>query len=477
MKMKPIKIYICPHPPLALEAIGNGKERGIQATIEAYKKVAQAIAWDQPDTIIYISPHGHAFRNGIAFLYGEFFTGNFRMFGFPEIIMEKSSNMALTVAMDEALRSHGYNSLLLDKYEAKYYNVDQNLDHGVMVPMYFIDQAYSDYDMVHMTPSFDSAKNHYQMGAILQKVIENTMRKVVIVASGDLSHALLEKGPYAYNKAGELFDQKVVSAVKDHNPKDLLQLEDAFIQEAAQCGLNAISTAFGLIDGYGYESEVMSYEGPFGVGYMVATLTSDGSQVAALSEKLFEEGLITDWEVTANEDDFVKLARKAIEHYILTRRKLVITECPDWMQEDVYEKLIHTRAGAFVSLHKNGELRGCIGTIEASADNLLEEIIYSAISASSSDPRFNAVEEAELGFLTISVDHLHEAQRIVDKSSLDVKKYGVIVESGRRRGLLLPNLEGVTTVDQQIEIAKQKAGIYDTHFDMYRFEVERHGGH
>ena len=138
-------------------------------------------------------------------------------------------------------------------------------------------------------------------------------------------------------------------------------------------------------------------------------------------------------------------------------------------------ELYQNRAGAFVSLKEDGRLRGCIGTIQAVRGSLAEEIMHNAVSACSEDPRFTPVEAWELERLTISVDVLGETEKISSPEELDVTRYGVIVTKGARRGLLLPNLEGVDTIEQQIAIAKQKAGIKDhENVELERFEVIRH---
>lgn len=170
----------------------------------------------------------------------------------------------------------------------------------------------------------------------------------------------------------------------------------------------------------------------------------------------------------AEHSPHVKLAKKAVETYV--RENRVIDVPPD-----VPEELKNTRAGVFVSLKKNGALRGCIGTIEPVQDNLAEEIIANAISAAVRDPRFLPVEEDELDELTYSVDVLKPAEPVHDIRELDPKRYGVIVECGSRRGLLLPDLEGVDTVEEQIDIARRKAFIGPHEpIRLYRFEVVRY---
>lgn len=175
-------------------------------------------------------------------------------------------------------------------------------------------------------------------------------------------------------------------------------------------------------------------------------------------------------------DAYVTIARKAIEKYVKTYKKLTLIEVVDDLTEELYNFLTSERAGAFVSIHKNKQLRGCIGTIEATADHLFDEIVYSAISACSSDPRFNPVREEELPLLEIKVDRLYPAEVIASVEMLDVVKYGVIVEKGSRRGLLLPNIDGVNNIDEQVSIALNKAGISGLEgVTVSRFKVERHG--
>ena len=169
-------------------------------------------------------------------------------------------------------------------------------------------------------------------------------------------------------------------------------------------------------------------------------------------------------------DPYVQLARNTIDLYI--KKKQIYEPQP----EELTEEMRSAQAGAFVSIHKDGALRGCIGTIAPTRETLAEEIVSNAISASTRDPRFPAVRESELASLEISVDVLGEPEPISSEAELDVKRYGVIVEKGYRRGLLLPDLEGVDTVAYQVYIAKMKAGIgaEERGVKLYRFEVIRH---
>jgi len=163
----------------------------------------------------------------------------------------------------------------------------------------------------------------------------------------------------------------------------------------------------------------------------------------------------------------VKLAKETVERYVNERQ---VISLPAELTPEMNEK-----AGVFVSIKKRGELRGCIGTFSPATDNVAREVIQNAVSAATQDPRFPPVSPPELPELEYSVDVLSPPERINSPEDLDPKKYGVIVKKGNRRGLLLPDLEGVDTIDEQIRIAALKAGIYSTEdVELYRFEVRRY---
>lgn len=161
----------------------------------------------------------------------------------------------------------------------------------------------------------------------------------------------------------------------------------------------------------------------------------------------------------------VKLAKEAVENYIKYGKVIK----PEILTEEMKE-----RAGVFVSIKKLGNLRGCIGTFEPTQENIAKEIIYNAIQSATQDPRFERVSPEELNLLEYSVDILTRPIPVEDISKLDPKKHGLIVKSGWRRGLLLPDLEGIDTVEKQIEICKLKAGIGPKEpIELFSFEVRR----
>ncbi|NDL67401.1 AmmeMemoRadiSam system protein A [Anaerotalea alkaliphila] len=472
--MKNLTVFLMPHPPIVLPEIGEGREREAQDTVDAMDRLGRIAAEGRPKTILCISPHGNCFSNGTCLLDAPVLAGSFAMFGHPEVSMEKRVDRELAAKIDEALEADGHTSILMDEKMAESYGASMALDHGAMVPLYFIERYWKEYRIVHLAPGFTSLLESYQIGKCMARVLGPD---TLVLCSGDLSHALKSDGPYSYDPMGPLFDEKVQKAIREKDPMELLLLEEKFVEHAAQCGLRSVLMGFGCMDGYGYASRIHSYEGPFGVGYLTAVLErEEGPGVESLVDsyrKLQHKNKVIR---AAREDDLVRLARKTIEHHVRTGKILSHAQMEAVVSEETLRSKGRLRAGTFVSLHKQGKLRGCIGTIQPTKDSLLEEIVHNAISACSQDPRFEPVAVEELDLLSIHVDILGEAEEIPSAEWLDPKRYGVIVEKGFKRGLLLPDLDGVDTVEQQVSIALQKAGIHgEEGVRYYRFQVERHG--
>ena len=311
---------------------------------------------------------------------------------------------------------------------------------------------------------------HYRLGQMIRDAVGSLGRRAVFVASGDLSHKLQDYGPYGYAPEGPQYDERIMDVCGRAAFGELFDFDETFCDRAAECGHRSFVIMAGALDGLSVKAEQLSHEDVTGVGYGICTFypgDPDGSR-HFLDEylKKTEDKLSAE---RAKEDPYVRLARASVEHYILKHRKME-------MPQDLPAELISRRAGAFVSIHEHGKLRGCIGTISPVRDCLAQEIIDNAVSASTRDPRFDPIKAGELKWLEISVDVLGDPEPVSSPDELDVKRYGVIVTKGRKRGLLLPDLDGVDTVEEQISIAKSKAGIadWDKKVELQRFEVVRH---
>ena len=346
---------------------------------------------------------------------------------------------------------------------------DASLDHGTMVPLWFIRQKYKEGKIVRIGLSGLPLTDHYRLGQIIAKAVEDTGRRAVIIASGDLSHKLQEYGPYGFAKEGPEYDRRIMDVCGRAAFGELFDFDETFCDKAAECGHRSFVIMAGALDGLGVKATALSHQDVTGVGYGVCTFYPQGTDPERHFLKMYQEETEREClEKAAQSDAYVRLARASVELWVLRRKKLSVPE-------GLPTEMLTRQAGTFVSIHKNGQLRGCIGTIAATQDSIAEEIISNAISACSRDPRFSPITEGELKSLEISVDVLGETEPIDSPAELDVKRYGVIVSCGRKRGLLLPNLDGVDTVEEQISIARRKGGIReDEPYRLERFEVVRH---
>jgi len=464
-----ISSYIFPHPPLIIPEVGKGAESGASRTVEAVRRAAEDIKADRPSTIIVTTPHGPVFQDYIYISVSEKLTGDFGKFGGGSVRLSFENNIDLVNRIIRHAKEEGIFAGGVEDSIAKKYKLSKELDHGAMVPLYFVDKVYSGFKLVHIAIAGLPFLELYKFGMCISKAVAEVDEKVVFLASGDLSHRLSHDGPYGFSEKGKEFDEMLVKSVKELDIERLLEVDESFCESAGECGLRSFLMMFGALDGYSLKSEVYSYEGPFGVGYSVARIAVGGIEPEReIFRKVTEKNRRKMEQIRSNEDPYVRLAREALETYVREGR---IIEVPEGLPPE----MLSNKAGTFVSIKKHGQLRGCIGTTGPTRANIAEEIIYNAISSGTRDPRFDPVEKEELDQLVYSVDVLGETEPIQSIDELDVVEYGVIVRAGRRSGLLLPNLEGVDTPEKQVSIALQKAGISPNEkYSMERFKVVRH---
>ncbi|HEY8420367.1 MAG TPA: AmmeMemoRadiSam system protein A [Thermoclostridium sp.] len=454
--------FIVPHPPIILPEIGRGEERKIQKTTDAYMEIARRVSEIRPETIIITSPHTTLYTDYFHISPKQKAKGDMGRFGARHVSIEAEYDNEFVKALSDASQEDDIPAGTLGER-------DPGLDHGTFIPLYYINKFYRDYKLVRIGLSGLSHLDHYRFGKTIAKTIDKLGRNVVFVASGDLSHKLLHDGPYGFAEEGPEFDKQVTEAMKNGDFLSFLKFDPSFCESAAECGLRSFIIMAGAMDGKDVKPQLLSYEGTFGVGYAVAAFEiigeNDNRHFDRIYEKEQHEKLSR---IKSKEDAYVKLARLSLETYVRTGK---YANLPD----DLPDEMLRRKAGVFVSLKKHGQLRGCIGTISAVTGSIAEEILRNAVSAGTEDPRFPPVSEKELDELVYSVDVLAEPEPISSINELDVKKYGVIVSRGHKRGLLLPNLEGVDSPEQQVAIALQKAGIRpDESYTMQRFEVVRH---
>lgn len=454
--------FIMPHPPIVLKEVGRGEETKMQKTKDACDEIARRIAALAPDTIVVLSPHSVMYADYFHISPGDEATGNLGRFGAAGLTIAAKYDTEFVHVLAEAAGQAGIYAGTLGQEDAA-------LDHGTMIPLCFINAAYTGYRLVRIGVSGLSPLAHYRLGKCITSAAQITGRRVVIIASGDLSHKLREAGPYGFAPEGPEFDRAVTAAMAAGAFDRFLAFGASFCASAGECGLRAFQVMAGTLDGKAIEAELLSYEGPFGVGYAVAAFMPKSESPDRFFAALYEEQQRQELDaIRAGEDAYVRLARLSLETYVKTGQYLSL---PDGLPDE----LLCRRAGVFVSLKKQGLLRGCIGTIAPVTDSIAAEILRNAVAAACEDPRFTLVREQELDELIYSVDVLGVPELVSSEGELDVDLYGVIVTCGSKRGLLLPHLDGVDTAAQQVAIAKQKAGIgANDPCVLERFEVVRH---
>lgn len=449
--------FMLPHPPLIVSEIGKGREEDIIKTKTSYEKVTEEIENINPDTIIISSPHTKTYSDGFYISKGDSLTGTFENFGAKQVSFKEEIDNEL---VEEIEKCNDENYKIL--YETR---DDIELDHGTMVPLYFIRKRNIKAKIIVVGLSGLPLIEHYRFGMLLQKAINNSNKRVVYIASGDLSHKLKTYGPYGYAKEGPEYDKQIMEVCGKAKFLELLKFKPEFLEKAAECGHRSFTIMAGTFDKLNVDSKEYSHEDITGVGYGICSFYPQGENK---ERNFYEQYLIQEEKRVISKDELVNLARKTIENYIT--KNITIT-----VPEDASDEITNNKAGVFVSLHKFCELRGCIGTFLPTKSSIAEEIIRNAIAAATEDYRFDRVTEEELKYLEINVDVLNEPVKINSIDELDAKKYGVIVYSGFKRGLLLPDIEGVDTVEQQINIARRKGNIEpDEEITIEKFEVVRH---
>ena len=451
-----------PHPPIIIPEVGGKRGEEAAGTFAGMEEMARQTAASQPESLVFLTPHGNLFRDAISCLGGGQLYGDMASFNAGSVRTSCPNDLELAAAIGYQCAENDINFLMVNEDNARRYRLKTDLDHGILVPHYFLARAgLGSLPLVAVSVGLLPRAQLYQLGMFIAWSARQLGRRVAVIASGDMSHRLKDEGPYDFHPDGPLYDQEGEGLLAAGDTQGLLNLPEALRENAGDCGYGSLVVMLGCLDGYQYQSRIFSHEGPFGVGYMVAGLTPGEADVSFWEQ----------WQGSARpqqDQDHslpVKWARQVLKSYLLTGK------IPPLPQE--FAELKGQRAGAFVSLKKQGHLRGCIGTISPYREDLAAEIAYNAINAGMKDPRFQPVTIKEYDDLDFSVDILGEAE-VCGREDLDPLNYGVIVSQGSRRGLLLPDLEGVDTVEEQLSIALQKAGIDPgDNYEIARFKVTR----
>ena len=407
-----------PHPPVLLPEVGRGRERDAEKSAEAMKSMGRILGNAAPSILLILSPHS-PYGGGITFSLAEGYEGDFSAFGAPSVRLSFPGAPDEGLALAEILAGNfpvaaSKNSLI-------------PLDHGALVPLHFLFGRGEKKipKIILANPIGLSLDQAFALGRRLSE-INGGEETWGLLASGDLSHRVTRDAPAGYSPVGALFDSMVEEALRENDASTLLSLDARKTEQAGECGLRSALVFLGMAEKR--RVRFLSYEAPFGVGYATAfaPLHAAADLARETLEIFFREG-----------------SGRAKGRAAASRKFPELSE----------------KASCFVTLKKNGQLRGCIGTLSPRRDSLAEEIGENALGAAFEDPRFPPLKAEELEELSISVDVLSTPEQISGLTCLDPAKYGVIVEKGGARGVLLPDLEGVDTAEAQTAIAARKAGL------------------
>jgi len=313
-------------------------------------------------------------------------------------------------------------------------------EHSIEVQIPFLQYFKSDIKLVPIVLAHTTGAIYKEIGREIARAIKELNKEVVIIASSDMTH-------YEPQESAQRKDTQAIEAILNLDEDELLRRVDKL--NISMCGYAPVASLISAAKQLGATgAELVRYQ-------------TSGDTTGAYSSVVGYAGIII-----TGMSPLARLAKKTVETFVKEGK----TPKPEELTPEMMEK-----AGVFVSIHKLDELRGCIGTFEPAKENVAKEIIANAVSSATRDPRFPSIAPNELKDLEYSVDVLTKPEPIESKDQLDPKKYGVIVECGFRKGLLLPDLEGVDTVDYQIDICRQKAGIAPNEpIKLYRFEVRRY---
>jgi len=449
-----------PHPPILVPEVGRGREREAASTLEGLERILRRLRDRRPEGILLLSPHARQVRGALALFAADRLEGDLSAFGAPQAHVEATG--APQVARRLAER-------LAPRVPLRLYGVETlPLDHASLIPLLFLLRTWGELPPVIVAgPIGLSPEQSHELGLLTAS--SDPLEGWGLLASGDLSHRLLPGAPAGYSPRARSFDESVTRALAEGDASRLLSLDPAFVEEAGECGLRSVLAMIGAVGG---PSEVLSYEGPFGVGYALA--------VAFPGEEASLKGSREEGPASEEEPPVPLLARRVVENLLASGEAGKSQgEDPERSIAEILARapaLFGPPAPCFVSLHgPDGSLRGCIGTLLPTRASLGEEIRANAIAAATRDPRFPPVSRSELRGLHFSVDVLEPSEPVESLEELDPRVYGVIVSKGFRRGVLLPDLEGVDTPEVQVRIALRKAGIGDpSGVRIERFRVRRY---
>lgn len=439
------------HAPIALPQVAGSRGDACADTTKAMREAAQAVVAADPGAVVVVSPHTPRLRRGFGLVAAPRVHGDFARFGAPEVAFDLDVDRALVAALADAAAARGVATAEVV--------LEDELDHGAAVPLAFLVEAGLRCPVVVVALPWEAAWDELvAFGRALADAAASRDGGVALVASGDCSHRLIPGAPAGFDPRAKSFDETLVEKVAAADWDGLFAVDEDLRDVAAEDVVDTLTIAAAATGFPTRDVRVLSYEGPFGVGYLVATLPTprpDGAAAAA-----------SDGDRAAAAGDVVAVAKGALRAWAEGRAAAPLP-C------DVPGPV----TGAFVTLRDavTGDLRGCIGRMSLQSRPVNEIVAELAVSAATQDPRFDPVERDEIDRLSVEVSLLEEPVPVDGVHALDPKSAGVVVRCGWKQGVLLPDIDGIDTPEEQLGAVLRKARIRpDEGYELLRFEARKH---
>lgn len=463
---------LMPHAPVLVPAVGGNRGREVAASIEAMRQTAARLVASRPDTLVLISPHSPRRAEAFGVWGGETLRGNLGQFGAEEEAFDLPVDQELVDEVTEAARAARLKTWTIQ---------GRPLDHGAVVPLWFLREVGWRNPIVVLGLDAASDASVVELGEAIKSAAERIGRRVAVLASGDMSHRLQPGAPAGYEPRAREFDAAWIALLRAGRYRELSSVDPSLRELAAEDVVDSTLMAAAAIDWASDGREVLSYEGPFGVGYGVAVLFDPQGRGAASEmapataepepQPLASEAvpqLAGDGGLPSSLEQMLpRIARDSVTAALGDDRQSPPEPATAYLRE---------RRGVFVTLRNfDGDLRGCVGSIIPQSSNVAREIWRIAREAALSDSRFLPVTAEELPSLRFEISVLYPTETVDSDKLLDPARYGVMVTAADgRRGVLLPAIPGIETVEQQLRCVRKKAGIgWWENIQISRFQVDK----
>ncbi len=448
---------LMPHAPVLVPGVAGARVRAAGESVDAMSAVARRVVNVRPDALVLITPHAPRGAAGFTLWRGTRVRGNLLAFGAPDLGVDLPSAGGLAQAMEQATVARG---LGMARWG------DTPLDHGAVVPLWHLVQAGWNGPTVVVGLNEPDSADPVELGAAIAEAAWREGMWVALVASGDMSHRLQQGAPSGFHPRAIEFDRTLIECLARGALRRLRHLDPVLRELAAEDAVDSALVAASAVDWDSQGHRVLSYEGPFGVGYGVAILHDALAEPAGAGEEGHRKrtGKV-----------FVDPSGAALPG--IARRSVVAAFRGNGGGPGLkHSGIAAERHAVFVTIrHDDGQLRGCVGDLRPRCVNVAMETWQLARDAAFRDHRFSPVTADELPGLSFEVSVLSPLEEVASTAALDPGRYGVVVEAeDGRRGALLPGIDGLDTVEEQLSLVRRKGGMTATEpVRLWRFTVNQ----